>query len=118
VSPELVEVAASGPSKARWHQSFDTTLVDVFAVRASVATEVADHLGVVLSPPAQAELARPPTQNITAYEAFLRSIALVGNDPTTMRHALAAAEEAVTLMNGSASTPTSPRSAAIHASSD
>jgi TolB-like protein/Flp pilus assembly protein TadD len=100
VSPELVEIATSGPPETRWHQSFDTTLANVFAVQASVATQVADRLGVVLSPSAQNELAAHPTQNLAAYDAYLRSIALSDLDLATVRRALTAAEQAVALDPG------------------
>ncbi len=97
VSPELVEVRDGAAPELKWQQSFDTTLADVFDVQAAVATRVADKLGVVLSPPAQAQLAARPTQNLAAYDAYLRSTALVGIDPPTLRRALAAADQAVAL---------------------
>ncbi len=97
VSPELVEIGSSGPSATKWHQSFDTTLADVFAVQSSVATQVAERLGVVLSPFAQTQLAAKPTKNIASYEAYLRSARLFSGDPASMHQALAAAEKAIAL---------------------
>ncbi len=97
VSPELVEVREGAAPETRWQQSYDTTLADVFDVQAAVATRVADKLGVVLSPPAQTQLAARPTQNLAAYDAYLRSTALDGFDPATLRRSLAAAEQAVAL---------------------
>ncbi len=100
VSPELVEVHDGAAPETKWQQSYDTTLADVFDVQTAVATRVADKLGVVLSPPAQSQLAARPTQNLAAYDAYLRSTALVGTDPLTIRRALAAAEQAVALDSG------------------
>ncbi len=100
VSPELVEVRDGAAPETKWQQSYDTTLSDVFDVQAAVATRVADKLGVVLSPPAEMQLAARPTQNLAAYDAYLRSMALTGNDPATLRRALAAAEQAVALDSG------------------
>ena len=97
ISPELVEVRGSAAPETKWQQSYDTTVADVFAVQASVAAQVADQLGVVLSPPAQTQLAARPTQDPAAYDAYLRSLALFGVDPPTVRRALAEAERAVTL---------------------
>ena len=97
VSPELVEVRAGAVPETKWQQSYDTTLADVFEVQTAVATLVADKLGLVLSSPAQTQLAVRPTQNLAAYDAYLRSIALNGTDPLTFRRALAAAEQAVAL---------------------
>jgi eukaryotic-like serine/threonine-protein kinase len=97
VSPELVEVSEGGTPESKWQQSFDAPLTDVFQVQADVAGRVADKLGVVLSPPAQAQLAAKPTQNLAAYDAYLRSTALTGNDPSTLRRSLAYADQAVAL---------------------
>ena len=97
VSPELVEVRGGAPPETRWRESFDTTLADVFDVQTAVAARVADKLGVVLSPPAQPQLAKRRTQNLAAYDAYLRSVALTGADHVSLRHALAAAEQAVAL---------------------
>jgi serine/threonine-protein kinase len=97
VSPELVEVRDGVAPETRWQQSYDTTVADVFDVQAAVATKVADKLGVVLTPPAQMQLAAHPTQNLEAYDAYLRSMALTGIDPATVRRALVDAERAVAL---------------------
>jgi eukaryotic-like serine/threonine-protein kinase len=97
VSPELVEVGQGTAPETRWQQSYDTTLADVFDVQSAVATRVADKLGVVLSPPAKVQLEARPTQNLAAYDLYLRSAALIGHDPPTMRRAVSLAEQAVAL---------------------
>ncbi len=97
VSPELVEVGQGTAPETRWQQSYDTTLANVFEVQSAVATRVADKLGVVLSPPARVKLEARPTQNLAAYDLYLRSAALIGHDPPTLRRAVSLAEQAVTL---------------------
>jgi serine/threonine-protein kinase len=97
VSPELVEVRDGAAPETKWQQSYDTTLADVFEVQAAVATQVADKLGLVLSGPAETQLTARPTQNLAAYDAYIRSTALEGTDPATVRRALAAATQAVVL---------------------
>jgi TolB-like protein/tetratricopeptide (TPR) repeat protein len=100
VSPELIELVDAAAPATRWRQSYDTTLADVFDVQAAVATRVADKLGVVLSAPAQTQLATRPTQNLAAYDAYLRSMAFPEIDHVSLRHALVAAEQAVALDSG------------------
>jgi TolB-like protein/tetratricopeptide (TPR) repeat protein len=100
VSPELIDVADAAAPATRWRQSYDTTLADVFDVQSAVATRVADKLGVVLSPPAQTQLATRPTQNLAAYDAYLRSMSFTELDHLSLRRALAAAEQAVALDSG------------------
>jgi eukaryotic-like serine/threonine-protein kinase len=100
VSPELIEVESGRPPVTKWQQSYDATLADVFDVQATVATRVAYKLGVVLSAPTETKLAARPTQNLAAYDAYLRSMSLEGQDPATLRHALVAAEQAVARDSG------------------
>ena len=97
VSPELVELREGAAPATRWRQSYDTTLADVFDVQSAVATRVADKLGVVLTPPAQTQLASRPTQNLAAYDAYLRSVSITGFDHVSVRASLAAANEAIAL---------------------
>ena len=100
VSPELIDVAHAAAPETRWRQSYDTTLADVFDVQSAVATRVADKLGVVMSPPAQTQLASRPTQNLAAYDAYLRSMSFTELDHLSLRRALVAAEQAVSLDSG------------------
>jgi TolB-like protein/Flp pilus assembly protein TadD len=97
VSPELVQLTQGSAPRTIWQQTFDTTLADVFQVQSSVASRVAENLGVVLNAPAETQLAQRPTRNLAAYEAYLRSTAFDGSDLPTVRRALANAEQAVAL---------------------
>jgi serine/threonine-protein kinase len=96
VSPELVD-ARSGVT--RWHQSFDTTLTDVFAVQADIAGKVADALDVAVGDAARQRLATKLTDNPEAYTHFLRGRELRAGDaaPDTVRRAIAEFQQAVTL---------------------
>jgi TolB-like protein len=96
VSPELVE---AGTGVTRWHQSFDTTLTDVFAVQADIAGKVADALNVAVGDAARQRLATKLTNSPEAYTRFLRGRELRAGDnaPDTVRGAIAEFEQAVTL---------------------
>jgi hypothetical protein len=74
VSPELV-LAESGTT--RWQQPFDAVLSDVFAVQGEIAGRVADALSLTLLEPQRRELAGRPTENLEAYDAYLRASALL-----------------------------------------
>ena len=56
-----------------WAERFDRQLKDVFAVQEEVARSVAGALAVALKPDEGARLARPPTENIEAYDLYLRT---------------------------------------------
>ena len=94
VSPELIEVR-TGASK--WQQSFDGDVTDVFQVQSKIATQVAGALGVALGGKEQQQLAERPTENLAAYDLYLKAEALTGNDPATRRQAAGLYEQAVAL---------------------
>jgi len=98
VSPELV-VASNAES--RWRQPFDATLTDVFQVQGEIATKVAQALDVALSEGSKKKLEAKPTENLPAYEAYLRgqesSQAMSAIDPPSLRRALDAYAKAVAL---------------------
>jgi TolB-like protein/Flp pilus assembly protein TadD len=72
VTPELVEVKESGTPASRWEQPFDARLTDVFQVQADIASKVASALGVALAEGEKKQLSERPTQNLAAYDAFLK----------------------------------------------
>jgi eukaryotic-like serine/threonine-protein kinase len=72
VSPELVRVQPGGVPTTQWQQGFDAALTDVFQVQADIASQVASALDVALTDSTRRELAVRPTQNLDAYDAYLR----------------------------------------------
>ena len=101
VTPELVD-ARPGPGGAlALGQQFDASLTDVFQVQADIATKVADALGVALADSARRELTAKPTENLAAYDEFLKgeaaSQAMSVTDPASLRRAIGFYERAVAL---------------------
>jgi serine/threonine-protein kinase len=98
VSPELIDAASA---TTRWQQPFDTPLADVFAVQGDIASRVAQALDVALGAGARQRLTERPTQNLAAYDAFLRGERLSSRvevvDLGALRKAVVAYEEAVAL---------------------
>ena len=94
VVPELID-ARSGDVK--WQQSFDTDITDVFEVQSQIATRVAGALGVALGGTEQQQVARRPTDNVEAYQLYLKGRAVQGADPASLREAMAYLEQAVAL---------------------
>jgi serine/threonine-protein kinase len=101
VSPELVEIAETGPPVSRWQPPIDAALTDVFQVQSDIATHVARALGVTLGGAGAKRLSERPTQNVAAYSAFLKGESatkgLSVSDPPSLRRALTFYEEAVAL---------------------
>ncbi|HSE68581.1 MAG TPA: protein kinase, partial [Gemmatimonadales bacterium] len=104
VSPELLQVEPDAAPTTRWQQGFDASLTDVFQVQADIATKVANALDVALGDSTRDELAARPTENLAAYDAFLKGEAASGamavSDPPSLRRAIGFYEQAVTLDSG------------------
>jgi eukaryotic-like serine/threonine-protein kinase len=98
VSPELIQVATGS---TKWEQPFEANLTDVFQVQADVAGRVAQALDVALGAGTKEALGERPTQNLAAYDAYLKgeevSRSLNVADPPTLRRAMVYYEQAVAL---------------------
>jgi serine/threonine-protein kinase len=90
VSPELVRAATAS---TEWQEPFDAPLTDVFRVQADIAGRVAQALGVALGAGERRELAERPTENLAAYDAFLRGEEASGGAATFDLAALQQARE-------------------------
>ena len=101
VRPELVEIRETGAPASRWQQSFDAAITDVFQVQADIATKVAQALGGAFAAGEEQRLSEKPTENIEAYDVFLKGEAasngMASVDPLSLRKALGFYEQAVAL---------------------
>jgi len=101
VTPELVDVTRPDAPTSKWQQPFDAALTDVFQVQSDIASRVAQALGVALGAGQEKRLSEKPTQNLAAYDAFLKGEEvwrrLAVGDPPGVRKALGFYEQAVAL---------------------
>jgi serine/threonine-protein kinase len=94
VVPELID---GRTGDVTWQQTFDGSLTDVFAVQSRIASQVTGALGVALAATDTARIAARPTENLAAYQAYLRGTNETGLDPAALRRAIAAYEQAVAI---------------------
>jgi serine/threonine-protein kinase len=94
VLPELTDVHKGDVT---WQQAFDADLTDVFRVQAEIASRVAGALGVALGSLEEQQLASRPTNNLAAYDLYLKGRAIIGVDPATLRPKAILLEQAVAL---------------------
>ena len=85
VIPELVDTRTGSAS---WQSTYNETLTDVIAVQGDIASQVATALGIALGAGEKVELSARPTENVAAFDAFLR-----GDDIFRQALALAADEQ-------------------------
>jgi TolB-like protein len=78
-----------------WADHFDGSLEDVFDLQDKVATSVAGVIEPTLQAAETARSARRPTNDLSAYDAYLRAFAMYSTSHRQMREALALLEEAI-----------------------
>jgi TolB-like protein/Flp pilus assembly protein TadD len=104
VRPELVEIGESSAPASRWQQPFDAAITDVFQVQSDIATKVALALGGALGEGEEQRLSEKPTENLAAYDAYLKgedaSAGMANSDPLSLRKALSFYDQAVALDPG------------------
>lgn len=61
-----------------WTQTYEHVLEDVFETQSDIAAKVVDALGLRLNPPHREKFAEKPTENLEAYQAYLRGRYLIG----------------------------------------
>jgi serine/threonine protein kinase/Tfp pilus assembly protein PilF len=69
INAQLVDTRTDFPL---WSERYDRELKDVFEVQDEIARKIAEALRVTLSPQEQADLAAKPTDNLQAYDLYLR----------------------------------------------
>jgi tetratricopeptide (TPR) repeat protein len=73
-----------------WADTFDRKLTDIFSVESEVAKAIADQLRVKLTGQEEQVIAAKPTDNVEAYDAYLRGLAYTLKAGSTPANALAA----------------------------
>jgi non-specific serine/threonine protein kinase len=69
ISAQLVDTRTDFPV---WSERYDRELQDIFELQDEIAHKIAEAMRVTLSPQEQAALAAKPTENLQAYDLYLR----------------------------------------------
>jgi len=69
INAQLVDAATDFPL---WSERYDREMADVFEVQDEIASKIAAALRITLSPQEQEALAAKPTENLQAYDLYLR----------------------------------------------
>ncbi len=84
ISPRLIRVA---DDTHLWAETYDRALDGIFAIQSEIAAAVVKQLGVALLPQERQGVAARPTENLDAYQAYLRGWELL-NTPDYPRGAV------------------------------
>lgn len=82
VSAQLID---SATDKHLWAKSYDRELKDIFAIQSELATEIAKALKVTLAPDERARLNAKPTEDLEAFDLYLRYQAVHARDRGSIR---------------------------------
>ncbi len=69
INAQLVDTRTDFPL---WSERYDREMADVFEVQDEIARKIAEALRITLSPQEQAALSAKPTDNLQAYDLYLR----------------------------------------------
>ena len=69
INAQLMDASTDFPL---WSERYDREMEDVFAVQDEIASKIAAALRITLSPQEQQALAAKPTENLQAYDLYLR----------------------------------------------
>ena len=95
INTQLVDATSGFPV---WSERYDREMSDIFAVQDEIAHKIAEALRIRVTPQEQAELAAKPTENLQAYDLYLRGRSYARRRTTRdMDFALQMFENAVTL---------------------
>ena len=70
VTVQLVDAATD---QQLWSENYDRRLDDIFAIQSEIASAIAGQLQTELSPQERAAIEAPPTNNVLAYDSFLKA---------------------------------------------
>ena len=62
-----------------WAEEYDRDLNDLFAIQSEIAQKVAEHLHARLSASEKASVEERPTQDLVAYDFYVRAVSLIYN---------------------------------------
>jgi serine/threonine protein kinase len=100
----IIRLVDARSDKALWSGSYDRDLQDIFAVQSEIAQVVASKLSARLSPEEKKSIEAKPTENLEAYDLYLRAnelilrsgaTGIIGNVAQPLKEAISLLKQAV-----------------------
>ncbi len=93
-----VQMIRAADGKSLWANTYDAQLVNIFQVQDEISAKITEALKIQLSSDERARISRPPTDNIEAYQLYLRgNYYLYSFTPDSLQKALQNYNQAVAL---------------------
>jgi len=79
-----------------WSERYSRQVVNVFALQAEVAQDIADEIKVIITPEVQRRMERVPTESLTAYDYYLKGMEYTnGNSFEALEQAVSYFDKAI-----------------------
>ena len=88
-----VQLIRAGANDHLWAEIYDRNLADIFAVQSEVATAIASTLQLKLTGHERTAVAQKPTDNLAAYDAYLRGLDLSSRPSQALEDQIKAADQ-------------------------
>ena len=75
----IIRLVDARTDKTLWSETYDRSLTDIFAIQSEVAQTIASKLTATLSPEEKKWIEQKPTENLEAYDLYLRANELISN---------------------------------------
>src|SRR5205807_9217340 len=96
VSAQLIDARAD---KHLWAGTYDRDLADIFGIETELAQAIAGELQAKLTTNEKAAIEEKPTQDLVAYDLYVRAVSLIYNAQVPSQANLVDRSEAVELLN-------------------
>jgi len=70
ITPQLIRVS---DDTHLWSEPYDRVIQDIFEIQSDIAQNVVEHLGLTLLEKGHPAVEAPPTENLDAYQAYLKA---------------------------------------------
>jgi TolB-like protein/Tfp pilus assembly protein PilF len=96
VTAQLID---AGDDTHVWAEHYDRPIDDIFAIQSEVAEKIASELRTKISPAERSAIGQKPTQNLEAYDLYLRAKVLMHSTSSMEADSLEKASDAVNLLD-------------------
>jgi len=69
-----VQLIDANYDKHLWAEQYNKEVKDIFKLQMEVAKNIADKIEVIITPEEEKQIAKTPTDNLVAYDYFLKGI--------------------------------------------
>ncbi|WP_340114983.1 helix-turn-helix domain-containing protein [Maribellus mangrovi] len=96
-----IQLIEAGTDNYLLSRQYERTTEDIFALQSDIARNIAEEIEVIITPEEQKRIEKAPTENLEAYDEFLKGLEILNNtaDPEELKKAIPHFHAAIRLDN-------------------